>query len=126
MFYKMCNDLTPSYLSSLVDLHQFHLHWFVRNSKWAASGENCLQTCAKCADLDHPAHAQSIIKAALYSNFEGPDQTASMRKLIWAFAVRIYPKKRVRMLQSKYVDDIIDHKKYFRNKSETCQQQSAH
>ena len=25
--------------------------------------EKCLQTCAKCTDLNHPAHTQSIIKA---------------------------------------------------------------
>ena len=32
--------------------------------------EKCLRTCAKCADLDHPAHAQSIIRAfALYPYF---------------------------------------------------------
>ena len=28
---------------------------------------------------------------------EGPDQTARMRRLIWAFAVRICPKTRFRM-----------------------------
>ena len=69
----------------------------------------CLRTCAKCADSDRPAHAQSIIKAfalhlyilqcsmILLADSEGPDQTARMRRLIWAFAVRICLKTCLRM-----------------------------
>ena len=35
---------------------------------WAVPSENVLWTCAKCSDSNHPAHAQSIIKAfALHS-----------------------------------------------------------
>ena len=50
---------------------------------------------AECAELDHPAHAQSIILQAfvlhsyilyysmiLIMNSEGPDQSARMRRLI--------------------------------------------
>ena len=33
----------------------------------------------------------------LLADSEGPDQTARMRSLIWAFAVRIYLKTRFRM-----------------------------
>ena len=35
----------------------------------------------------------------LLADYEGPDQTAQMRRLIWTFAVRIYPKTRFRMAQ---------------------------
>ena len=68
--------------------------------------KKCLRTCAKYANSDHPAHAQSIIRAfALHSYIprypmklladrEGPDQTARMRRLILTFAVRICPKTR--------------------------------
>ena len=33
---------------------------------------------------------------------EGPDQTARMRRLIWAFAVCICPKTRFRMARPNY------------------------
>ena len=33
----------------------------------------------------------------LLADSEGPDQTARMRRLIWAFAVRICQKTRLRM-----------------------------
>ena len=33
----------------------------------------------------------------LFTDSEGPDQTARMRKLIWAFAARICPKTRFRL-----------------------------
>ena len=68
---------------------------------WAVSSEKGAFERAKNAHSDHPAHAQSIIRAfALHSyilkypmillaDSEGPDQTARMRRLIWAFAVRI-------------------------------------
>ena len=32
---------------------------------------------------------------------EGTDQTAWMRRLIWAFAIRIYPKTRFHMAQAR-------------------------
>ena len=60
----------------------------------------------KCADLDHPAHVLSsgfcspsihCYTMILLANSEGPDQTARMRRLIWAFAVRVCPKTRFRM-----------------------------
>ena len=80
-------------------------------SIWYGPGQakKCLRTCAKYADSDHPAHAQSIVRAlALHSyilwcpmillaDSAGPDQTARMHRLIWVFAVRIYPKIRFRM-----------------------------
>ena len=56
-------------------------------------------------------HAQSISHAfalclyiqyypmVLLADSEGPDQTARMRSLIWAFAVRISPKTRFRMVK---------------------------
>ena len=34
----------------------------------------------------------------LLADSEGPDQTARKRRLIWAFAVRINPKTRFRMV----------------------------
>ena len=63
----------------------------------------CLRACAKCAE-SHPAHAQRLIRAfalhwsslwcpmILFADSEGPDQTARMRRLIWAFDVHICPK----------------------------------
>ena len=65
--------------------------------------EKCFQTCAKRADSDHPAHAQSLIRAfvlhwyillypmILLADCEGADQTAQSHSLIWAFAVRACP-----------------------------------
>ena len=50
--------------------------------------KKCIRTCAKCADSDHPAHAQSIIRAFVLNSYnlrypmilladsEGPDQTS--------------------------------------------------
>ena len=35
----------------------------------------------------------------LLADIEGPEQTARMRSLFWAFAVRICPKTRFRMAQ---------------------------
>ena len=76
--------------------------WFSNGQRHA---KHCLRTCAKCADSDHPEHAQSLIRVfALHSyilqcpmillgDSEGPDQPARMRRLIWAFAVRICPKR---------------------------------
>ena len=66
----------------------------------------CLRTCAKCTDSDHPAHAQTNMRTiALHSyillypkiilaNREGPDQTARMRRLIWA-SLSAYAQKHV-------------------------------
>ena len=60
----------------------------------------------KCSETDHPAHAQSITPVfslhsyilyypmILLADNEGPDQTARMRRLIWAFVVGICPKTR--------------------------------
>ena len=39
----------------------------------------------------------------LLAGSEGPDQTARMRSLIWALAVRIYPKTRFRMASPFYI-----------------------
>ena len=64
---------------------------------------SAIENVPQSADSDHPAHAQSIIHASaldsyilqypmiLLADSEGPDQTARMRSLIWAFAVRISP-----------------------------------
>ena len=72
----------------------------------------CLQTCAKCRDSEYHAHAQSQIQAfALHSyimkypmimlkDSEVPDQIARMRRLIWAFAVRICMKTHFHMTRS--------------------------
>ena len=72
----------------------------------------CLRACAKCTDSDLSracAKMQSLIQAValhcnallypriLFVDSECPDQTARMRRLIRAFAVRICPKTRFRM-----------------------------
>ena len=74
--------------------------------------KECIPTCAKCTDSDHPA--QRIIRVfALHSyslqyllillaDSEDPDQTVRMRRLIWAFYVRICPKICFRMARLKY------------------------
>ena len=65
---------------------------------WARKAKTCLRACAKCADSHHPAHAQGFelyilwYPMILLADREGPDQTARMRRLIWALAVRICPK----------------------------------
>ena len=55
------------------------------------SSIKCLQTCTKCADSDHPAHAQSIIRVFTLDSYilqypmipladtEGPDQTVDVQ-----------------------------------------------
>ena len=70
---------------------------------WPRDAKKCLRSCAKCAYSHHLAHAQSLIRAfalhwnilqyqmILFSDNEGPDQAARMRRLIWAFADRICP-----------------------------------
>ena len=73
---------------------------------WAASRENCLQACAKCANSDHLVHALSIIRffilhlyilyntMLLLADSEGTDQTVRMHTLIRAFAVRIHVRQK--------------------------------
>ena len=70
---------------------------------WSASSEQEPSNMRKFADYDHPAHALSMIRAfALHSyilkyplillaDSEGPNLTARMCRLIWAFFVRICP-----------------------------------
>ena len=65
--------------------------------------KNFLRACTKCADSHYPA---CLVRAfalhwnilqypmILFADNEGPDQTARMRRLIWAFAVLICPKTR--------------------------------
>ena len=36
---------------------------------WAASSEKFLRTCIKCADSDHPSHAQSISRAFSFHSY---------------------------------------------------------
>ena len=38
----------------------------------------------------------------LLADCEGPDQSARMRRLIWAFAIRIFPKTRFRMVRANF------------------------
>ena len=76
--------------------------------------KKCLWTCAKWADSDHPVHAQSITMAfalLLYNlkypmirlaDRKCPDQTARMRRLIWAFAVCFCPKTHFRIVRLIY------------------------
>ena len=66
-------------------------------------GKKCLRACAKYADSHESAHAQGAILAftlnscilqypiILLEDSEGPDQTAHLRSLIWAYAVRACP-----------------------------------
>ena len=42
----------------------------------------------------------------LYADRECPDQTAQMRRLTWAFTVRIYPKACFRMARPIYLTEI--------------------
>ena len=39
----------------------------------------------------------------LWADREGPDQSARMRRLIWAFAIRIFPKTRFRMVRANFL-----------------------
>ena len=41
----------------------------------------------------------------LLADSEGPDQTARMRRLIWAFPVRLCPKARFRMARPMEYED---------------------
>ena len=82
---------------------------FIKNASW----ENALEH-SQNADLEHLAHAQSIMRAfalrsyilqyprILLADIEGPDQTVRMRRLSWAFAVRICLKTRFRIARPSY------------------------
>ena len=71
--------------------------------------KKCLRVRAKCAESHHPAHAQShpgmfyysIVSNDSVAKSNSPDQTARMRRMIGAFAVRICPKTSFRMARSK-------------------------
>ena len=77
--------------------------WLVPFTFGACQTKKCLRTYTKCAASDHPAHAQSIIRAfaihsyiqfysmILTADSEGSDQTAHPRSLIWVFPVRTWP-----------------------------------
>ena len=52
-----------------------------------------------CAILCYVLPYSVILKA----DDEGPDQTAQIRRLIWAFAVRIFPKTRFRMTRRRII-----------------------
>ena len=68
--------------------------------------KKCLRTCTKCADSVHPAHAQSNTRPfavhscilpypmILIADSEGPDQTARMRRAIWALCCSHMPENR--------------------------------
>ena len=66
-------------------------------------------------DLDQPVEICSLIRnfatlvlqypMILLADSEGPDQTARMRSLIWAFIVRISPKIRFRIVQPNFKFD---------------------
>ena len=74
-----------------------------------SSKKGAFEHAQKCADSDHPAHVQSLMRVfvlhwhilqypvTLLADNDGPDQTVRMRRLIWAFAVLINPKTRFRM-----------------------------
>ena len=112
LFYMTFNIEKHNHIWHM-DLHD-PAHENVSDSVRAASGENCLQTCAKSAGSDHSAHAWSIIRTfalhpciwwypiILLADIEGPDKTAPMRTLIWAFAVTICPKARFCTARSIY------------------------
>ena len=86
----------------------------VITSSGPRQAKKCLQACAKCAYSRHNAPAQCLIRAfylhcyilqnpmILAADSEGPDQTARMRSLIWAFALRICPKTRFRVARPIY------------------------
>ena len=77
------------------------------------SHHNMDRACVQCAHLHHPA--QSFIRAfslhwnillypmILFAESECPDQTVRMRRLIWAFAVRICPNTCFPMARPMYM-----------------------
>ena len=44
----------------------------------------------------------------LLADSEGPDWTAWIRRLIWAFAIRICPKTRFRMARPKCLKEVVN------------------
>ena len=93
-------------LSVSVSLRMIFYLTFSSDTIWPPA-ETCLRTCA--AWTNHHAHAQSLIRAfalhryilqylmIMWADSESPDQTAHLRSLIWAFAIRICPKTRFRL-----------------------------
>ena len=65
----------------------------------------CFQTCTKWPDWDHPCmhniSSEPLLRIVL-ANSEGPEQTAWMRRLIWAIAVCICPKTHFCMVWSRW------------------------
>ena len=67
--------------------------------------QTCFQTCTKWPDWDHPCMhniSSEPLLMILLANSEGPEQTAWMRRLIWAFAVCICPKTRFCMVRPRW------------------------
>ena len=105
MFYDFCSSILIPYFSATMQVNAIY------EARQAKKG---LRTCATCVVSDHPTHAESVIRAfvlhsyilryqmTLLVNSEGSDQTARMRRLIWALDVRICPKKRFRMARFIY------------------------
>ena len=63
--------------------------------------KNALEDAAKCVDSDHLEHEQSTIRVFnLLADSEAPYQSAQMRRVIWAFAVRLCSKTRFRMART--------------------------
>ena len=86
----------------------FHIMKFCYASYGPRQAQRCIRACAKCSGSDsshscaksHPGICYqliySIVSMIQLANSAGPDQTAQMRRLIWASAVRICPKTRFR------------------------------
>ena len=73
------------------------------NIIWALSSEKCLRACARCAFRStcacasyYPGSYILWFPMILLADSEGSDQTARIRRLIWAFAVRICPAPRLK------------------------------
>ena len=73
MFLSLYQNISCcTHQKRLTEALQMRVHMFSwRNKKNGSCQEKrCLRICAKCADSDHPAHTQSIIRAfALHSYF---------------------------------------------------------
>ena len=88
------------------------LIFYLEGLKWALSSENepsnmrRFKSSWSCAKY-HPGLCSPIIHSLVsndsVSGQEGPDQTARMRRLIWAFVVRICLKTHFRMARPVYV-----------------------
>ena len=70
--------------------HKLHRFWFVTGMRKVSSRH--------CSPLIH-----SIVSNYTVSGHEGPDQTAHMRSLIWAFTVHICPKTHFRMARPNVI-----------------------